>query len=118
MEHAAVALRVESGGVEVLRAEIAQNLQSGIEVSDTGVLKLAESRVTGQASGSGVTIQGFGRAVLRGNHISDNGWAVVNYSGNQVDARENWWGSATPADGLFVGDVDRRSPLATGVGSK
>jgi len=52
--------------------------------------------------------------VLRGNHISGNGWAVVNYSGNQVDARENWWGTGAPPDGLFVGDVDRRSPLASG----
>lgn len=118
MEHAAVALRVESGGAEVLRAEIAKNLQSGVEVSGTGVLKLAESRVTGQASGAGVTIQGFGRAVLRGNSISENGWAVVNYSGNQVDARENWWGTGAPSDGLFVGDVDRRSPLASGAPRK
>lgn len=118
MEHAGVALRVESGGAEVLRAEVARNLQSGVEVGGTGVLKLAESRVTGHASGSGVTIQGFGRAVLRGNHISENGWAVVNYSGNQVDARENWWGTGAPPDGLFVGDVDRRSPLASGAPPK
>jgi hypothetical protein len=114
MEHAGVALRIESGGAEVLRAEVARNLQSGVEVGGTGVLKLAESRIVGQPSGSGVTIQGFGRAVLRGNHISENGWAVVNYSGNQVDARENWWGTGAPPDGLFVGDVDRRSPLASG----
>jgi len=118
MEHAGVALRVESGGAEVLRAEVARNLQSGVEVGGTGVLKLAESRIVGQPSGSGVTIQGFGRAVLRGNHISGNGWAVVNYSGNQVDARENWWGRGAPADGLFVGDVDRRSPLASGAPPK
>jgi hypothetical protein len=49
--------------------------------------------------------------VLRGNTILDNAWAVVNHSGNQVDARENWWGSPAPADALFIGDVDRRSPL-------
>ncbi len=105
VEHAGVGVRVESGGVEVLRAEIAKNLQSGVEVSGTGVLKLGDSRVAGQPAGTGVTVQGFGRAVLRGNSIVDNGWAVVNYSGNQVDARENWWGAGTPAEGLFVGDV-------------
>lgn len=118
VEHAGVGLRIESGGAEVLRAEIAKNLQSGIEVTGTGVLKLGDSRVEGQAAGSGVTVQGFGRAVLRGNSIVDNGWAVVNYSGNQVDARENWWGAGTPADGLFVGDVDRRSPLTVETGRK
>jgi hypothetical protein len=118
VEQAGVGLRVESGGVEVLRAEIARNLQSGIEVSGTGVLKLGDSRVAGQPAGAGVTIQGFGRATLRGNSFADNGWAVVNYSGNQVDARENWWGAAPPPDGLFVGDVDRRSPLASGAPRK
>lgn len=112
IEHAAIGVRVESGGLEALRAEIARNLQSGVEVANTGALKLSESRITGHQSGGAVTIQGFGRAVLRGNRITENGWAVVNYSGNQVDARENWWGSPTPADGLFVGDVDRRDPLA------
>lgn len=111
IEHAGIGLRVESGGLEALRAEIARNLQSGIEVSDTGVLKLSESRVAGHSSGGAVTIKGFGRAILRANHITENGWAVVNYSGNQVDARENWWGSPNPPDGLFVGDVDRRDPL-------
>lgn len=118
VEHAGVGLRIESGGAEVLRAEIAKNLQSGVEVTGTGVLKLGDSRVAGQPAGSGVTVQGFGRAVLRGNNIVDNGWAVVNYSGNQVDARENWWGAGAPADGLFVGDVDRRSPLAKEAGRK
>ncbi len=118
VEHAGVGVRVESGGVEVLRAEIAKNLQSGVEVSGTGVLKLGDSRVAGQPAGTGVTVQGFGRAVLRGNSIVDNGWAVVNYSGNQVDARENWWGAGTPAEGLFVGDVDHRSPLAVEAGRK
>lgn len=116
VEHAGVGVRIESGGAEVLRAEIAKNLQSGLEVTGTGVLKLGDSRVTGHPAGSGVTVQGFGRAVLRGNSIVGNGWAVVNYSGNQVDARENWWGAGAPADGLFVGDVDRRSPLAEEAG--
>jgi hypothetical protein len=113
VQHGGAGLRLESGGLEVLRAEILANLQGGIVVSDTGVLKVSESRITGHASGGGVTVQGFGRAVLRGNRIAGNGWAVVNYSGNQIDARENWWGSATPDAGLFVGDVDRRDPLVT-----
>lgn len=112
VEHAAVGLKVASGGLEVLQAEIAGNLQGGIEVSDTGLLKLSQSRVAGHKSGGGVTVQGFGRASLRGNRILDNAWAVVNYSGNQVDARENWWGNATPDDALFVGDIDRRGPLS------
>jgi hypothetical protein len=60
-----------------------------------------------------VTVRGFGRVLLRNNRIVNNGWAVVNYSGNQVDARGNWWGDAKPADALFVGDVDRRDPLTT-----
>ena len=113
IEHAGVAVRVESGGLEVLRADIAANLQGGIEVAETGVLKLSESRLAEHKSGGAVLIRGFGRAILRNNRITDNGWAVVNYSGNQVDARGNWWGSPTPADGLFVGDVDRREPLAS-----
>jgi hypothetical protein len=113
VQHGGAGVRLESGGLEVLGADILANLQGGIVVSDTGVLKVSESRITGHTSGGGVTVQGFGRAVLRGNRIAGNGWAVVNYSGNQVDARGNWWGSATPADGLFVGDVDRREPLTT-----
>jgi hypothetical protein len=116
IEHAGVAVRVESGGLEVLKADIAANLQGGIEVAETGVLKLSESRLAEHKSGGAVTVRGFGRAILRNNRIVDNGWAVVNYSGNQVDARENWWGSPTPADGLFVGDVDRRDPLASDAG--
>ncbi|MBI3825973.1 MAG: hypothetical protein HY294_08255 [Candidatus Rokubacteria bacterium] len=105
-------IAIESGGVEALEVAVTGNLQSGIDVSDTGVLKLSESRVLGHVSGAGVTVKGFGRATLRANRIVDNGWAVVNYSGNQVDARGNWWGTATPDAALFVGDVDRRDALA------
>jgi hypothetical protein len=112
IEYAGVGVRVEGGGLEALQINVSGNQQSGVEVSETGVLKLSDSRVTGHASGAAVTVHGFGRAVLRGNRIVDNGWAIVNYSGNQVDARGNWWGTATPTDALFVGDVDRRDPLA------
>jgi hypothetical protein len=111
VELAGVGVRIDSGGLEAVRVELTGNQQGGIDVADTGVLKLSDSRVSGHAAGGGVTIRGFGRAVLRGNRIVDNGWAVVNYSGNIVDARENWWGSAPPPDALFVGDVDRRDPL-------
>lgn len=111
VEHGGVGLRVVSGGLEVLHADIAGNLQSGVEVTDTGVLKLADSRIAGHKSGGGVMVQGFGRVQLRGNRITDNGWAVVNYSGNLVEARGNWWGVAVPGDGLFVGDVDRAEPI-------
>lgn len=112
IEHAGVGLRVDSGSVEVLAADIADNLQSGVEVRDTGALKLSESRIAGHHAGGGVTVQGFGRVLLRRNHIIDNGWAIVNYSRNQVDARGNWWGAAPPLDTLFVGDVDRSDALA------
>ncbi|PYO00061.1 MAG: hypothetical protein DMD91_11340 [Candidatus Rokuibacteriota bacterium] len=111
IEHAAVGVRVGSGSVEVLSADISENLQAGVEVLDTGVLKLSESRIAGHRGGGGVTVQGFGQVLLRRNHISDNGWAVVNYSRNPVDARENWWGTASPPESLFVGDVDRADPL-------
>lgn len=111
VEHGATALRVESGALEVLASEITGNLQTGVEVSETGVLKLAESRIAGQKAGAGVAVRGFGRALLRANRIEDNGWAVTNYSANQVEARGNWWGSAAPPASLFIGDVDHRDPL-------
>lgn len=118
VEHAGVAVRVVSGGLEVLGAEIAGNRQGGIEVSETGVVKLSQSRIASHTSGAGVTVQGFARVTLRGNGITGNAWAVVNYSGNQVDARENWWGTATPDDALFIGDVDRRAALAEAPGAR
>lgn len=113
IEHGGVGVRVEGGGLEALRVDLVGNQQAGIEVAETGVLKLSDSRIAGHASGGGVSVRGFGRVVLRGNRIVDNGWAVVNYSGNRVDARGNWWGTAEPADALFVGDVDRAEPLRT-----
>jgi hypothetical protein len=112
LTYGAVGIRVDSGAVEALRLDMTDNLQGGIEVAETGALKLSESRITGHSSGSGLTVRGFGRAQLRGNQITENGWAVVNYSGNEVDARENWWGDPVPSDALFVGNVDRRDPLA------
>ncbi len=118
VEYASVALRVEGGGLEVLHAEIARNRQGGIEVSDTGVLKLSGSAISGHGAGAGVTLQGFGRGVLRGNRIENNGWAVVNHSTNQADARENWWGGPAPDEGWFVGDVDRRDPWPNARGAK
>ncbi|HYE94286.1 MAG TPA: GNA1162 family protein [Terriglobales bacterium] len=111
VEHASVGLRVESGGIDASHLDVTNNQQAGVDVADTGVLKLSDSRIGGHAAGGAVTVRGFGRATLRNNHIVDNGWAVVNYSGNQVDARGNWWGVAEPADTLFVGDVDRRDSL-------
>jgi len=116
IQHAGAGVRLDSGGLEIVHADIESNLQSGIAVADTGVLKISDSRIAGQASGGAVTVQGFAHAVLRGNRITDNGWAVVNYSGNQVDARGNWWGSAAPDNGLFVGDVDRRDALPSDAG--
>jgi hypothetical protein len=113
VEYAAMALRVDSGGLEVLNAEIARNRQGGIEVSDTGALKLSASTISGHGAGAGVTLQGFGRGVLRGNRIAENGWAIVNHSANQADARENWWGAPAPDEALFVGDVDRRDPWSS-----
>ena len=118
VEYASVALRVEGGGLEVLHAEIARNRQGGIEVSDAGVLKLSGSAIQGHRAGAGVTLQGFARGVLRGNRIADNGWAVVNHSANQADARENWWGAPSPDEGLFVGDVDRRDPWPSERGAR
>ena len=111
IENAGVALKISSGGLEVLHTDIAGNRQGGIEIGETGVVKLSESRIASHKSGAGLTVQGFGRATLRGNGIIDNAWAVVNYSGNQVDARENWWGTDKPDDSLFVGDVDRRASM-------
>jgi len=118
IEQAAVGVRIEGGGLEALRIDVTGNQQAGIEVADTGVLKLSDSLVTGHGAGGGVTVRGFGRVLLRNNRIVNNGWAVVNYSGNQVDARGNWWGGAKPADALFVGDVDRRDPLTTEGGGR
>ena len=112
IEHGGVGVRLDSGGLEALRVDVRGNQQAGIDVAETGVLKLSESRVTGHPAGGGVSVRGFGRVVLRGNRIVDNGWAVVNYSRNQVDARGNWWGAAIPDDALFVGDIDRAEPLA------
>jgi hypothetical protein len=114
VEHAGTGILIENGGLEAARVALIGNQQAGVDVAETGVLKLSESKVSGHAAGSGITVRGFGRAVLRRNDIVDNGWAVVNYSSNVVEARENWWGAPVPADSLFVGDVDRRDALSTG----
>ncbi len=111
VEYAGVAVKVVSGGLEVLHTDIVGSRHGGLEIGETGVVKLSQSRIASHKSGAGVTVQGFGRATLRGNGITDNAWAVVNYSGNQVDARENWWGSPKPDDSLFVGDIDRGSSM-------
>lgn len=110
-EYAATALRVESGIVEVTHGEIRDNRQSGVEVLHSGVLKIAHSQIRGHRTGAAITVRGFGRMSLRRSAVTDNGWALLNYSSLQVDARENWWGSPTPDEALFVGSVDRRDRL-------
>lgn len=112
IEHASVGLKVERGGLEVLHSAVLGNLQSGVEVAEAASLKVADSLIAGHAAGAAIIVRGFAHVVLRGNRIVDNGWAVMNYSSNQADARRNWWGTPDPPDSLFMGDVDRTEPLS------
>jgi hypothetical protein len=111
LEYAATAIRVGGGSVEITYSEISRNGHGGVEVSNRGVVKISHSRIHDHRNGAALAVMGFGRLTVRQSAIAHNAWAIFNHSGAQVDARENWWGAATPDDALFVGDVDHRELL-------
>lgn len=79
-EYAATSLRVGSGTVEVTNSEIRNNLQSGVEVSNSGALKISRSQIQGHRHGAALTVMGFGRLTMRQSTVISNAWAVINYS--------------------------------------
>jgi hypothetical protein len=56
-------------------------------------------------------VAGDAKPILRLNTITDNGWAILNQTPFSLDVRENWWGTSTPNEDLFIGLVDRSNWL-------
>ncbi len=111
IEHASTALFIQAGSAEIVSCQILTGLQSGIECSGQSASKITRSRIAGHKTGTGIICSGYAKPFLRANNIVDNAWAVVSYMNLLVDARENWWGSDPPAEGLIMGQVDYSSWL-------
>ncbi len=105
-----VALYIDGAAsvVTMTSSELYDNIGTGIELN-AGHLDLLCSEVSGNGDadkghGDGVRVNGGSLFVL-GSGLFDNvGFNLVNDTGEQIDASENWWGDSDPSDQIF-GDV-------------
>ncbi len=111
IRHATTGLRLEAGRTEISYGEVADNRMNGFEVAGAAAVTITGVRIVRNPNGAGVVVMGDAKPILRRNTIADNGWAILNQTAYPLDARENWWGTATPSDDLFVGPVDRGNHL-------
>lgn len=69
-----------------------------------------------EANAEAVGVFGSTDVVVRGNNLDGNTDGINIYDGSIVDARFNWWGSASgPAIGYNSGAVDASAPLAQAI---
>ncbi|MBM4122613.1 MAG: hypothetical protein FJ249_08475 [Nitrospira sp.] len=111
IEYAATALQVKEGNPEISRAFIAHNLQSALECSGKSAPKVTHSTLTEHPNNAAVICSGRSQPTLYKNNIVKNAWGVINHSSLPLEARENWWGTAQPDEGLFLGSVEFKPSL-------
>ena len=111
IRHATTALRLDAGKTESSYGDVAENRLNGIEVAGTAAATITGVRIVRNPNGAGLVVSGDAKPILRRNTFAENGWAILNQTPYSLDARENWWGTRTPSDELFVGAVDWSQPL-------
>jgi hypothetical protein len=99
-------MRFMSGPVEVKHSRFEDNY-IGLR-SYKGKALIAENVITGNEIGIFVREKGSGLTVTRNNIFANSGYnmRVGDANDEDVNARENWWGSGNPADAIYDGRTE------------
>lgn len=96
-------MRFRSGPVRIERSTFTGNT-IGIRAY-IGNAVIAENTITGNETGIFVREKGGGLAISRNNLAGNSGYGirVGDFNDEDVDARDNWWGTGDPAATIFDG---------------
>jgi parallel beta-helix repeat protein len=108
VEFAETGLEVAYGAPDIDHCLITQNSQAGMKVSQEGAPKVFFSTFTKNAGTGAVVALGASRPKIHRSNFAENPFAIQNLSSIYLDARENWWGEATPCESIFLGEINRK----------
>ncbi len=106
MLYAKIAIIVSNGSPNIHHAFIANNLQSGVKCTSNSAPKITYSTIRDHTNNAAILCTGTARPLFYRNHVVANAWGIINHSSLPLDARENWWGSPSPPEDLFLGVVE------------
>jgi len=106
LEFAETGLEIAYGAPDIDHCLIARNEQAGIKVTREGAPKISFSTFAGNAGTGAIVALGSARPKINRNNFRENPFAIQSQSSIYLDARENWWGGSSPAESLFLGDIN------------
>jgi parallel beta-helix repeat protein len=108
LEFAETGLEIAYGAPDIDHCLITQNSQAGMKVSQEGAPKVFFSTFTKNAGTGAVVALGASRPKIHRSNFTENPFAIQNLSSIYLDARENWWGEASPSESIFLGEINRK----------
>lgn len=104
---AATGLAVRRSAPRIHQAAIVKSSQAGLHLGDGASLSLTCSRIAQNQGMGGLVIEGQGLApIIRDNAFTGNTpFQVQSYTPLTIDLTGNYWGSATPEDDAFLGNL-------------
>lgn len=103
VKYAKIAFDVQFGSPEISYCYIAKNAQSGVYCSNSASPKISYSTFAHNLGQGAIQCVGMSNPVVHHNNFTDNPIAVQPLSSIHIDARNNWWGSDPPDEGLIFG---------------
>jgi hypothetical protein len=94
-------IRFTSGPIEIRKSSFKGN-EIGIRAF-RGIALITENVITGNGIGIFVREKGGGLTIRKNNFFVNSEYSIRmgDFNDEDVDARDNWWGDAAPADTIF-----------------
>jgi len=103
---AETALDIYYGSPEISYSEISRNSQSGIYCRNDASPVISYNLFRSNAGEGAIKCVGMSRPRINFNSFEGNTFAVQAFSSVQIDARQNWWGSAPPDPNQIFGGAE------------
>lgn len=105
-EYAQSGVVINSGKPLISHSAFVSNSQAGIKVFNNSYPTILNSLISKNAGLGGIYCTENAKAVISGNNIQDNSWAIQSFADNYINAVRNWWGSPSPPSSIFIGKID------------
>ncbi len=100
---AETALDIYHGSPEISYSEISRNSQSGIFCRNDSAPVISYNLFRANAGEGAIKCVGISRPRVNYNSFEGNTFSIQAFSSVQIDARQNWWGSAPPDKNQIFG---------------